>query len=51
MFVKISDDESRKLLSSSRVARLGCIVDGEPYVVPINYYFENDFVYSHSLPG
>jgi len=33
------------------VARLGCVVDGGPYIVPINYNFEDDYVYSHSLPG
>ena len=28
-----------------------CVVNGDPYVVPINYKFENDFIYCHSLPG
>ena len=27
------------------------MVDGDPYVVPINYKFENDFIYCHSLLG
>jgi len=39
------------MLGKGRVARLGCIVDGGPYIVPINYYFEDGCVYSHSLPG
>ena len=39
------------MLGTGRVARLGCIVDGGPYIVPINYYFEDGCVYSHSLPG
>jgi len=26
-------------------------VNGEPYIVPINYNFEGDYLYSHSLPG
>jgi nitroimidazol reductase NimA-like FMN-containing flavoprotein (pyridoxamine 5'-phosphate oxidase superfamily) len=26
-------------------------VDGGPYIVPINYYFEDGCAYSHSLPG
>lgn len=25
--------------------------NGEPYVVPVNYLFKQDGVYSHSLPG
>lgn len=39
------------MLAAERVGRLGCIVDGGPYIVPINYYFEEGYVYSHSLPG
>ena len=51
MFVRINEAESRSLLSTLNVGRLGCIVDGGPYVVPINYYFEAGYVYSHSLQG
>ena len=35
----------------ARIARLGCIVNAEPYVVPINCLFEDDSLYSHSLSG
>lgn len=51
MMKMLSDDEARKVLQSARVVRLGCIVNGEPYVVPINCHFEDDYLYSHSLPG
>ena len=51
MFVRLSEDESRSLLSRVRVARLGCIVEGGPYIVPINYFIEEGCAYSHSLPG
>ncbi|MGH9874501.1 MAG: pyridoxamine 5'-phosphate oxidase family protein [Pyrinomonadaceae bacterium] len=51
MITMLSDTEARKVLQSARVARLGCIVKGEPYIVPINYNFEDDRLYSHSLPG
>jgi nitroimidazol reductase NimA-like FMN-containing flavoprotein (pyridoxamine 5'-phosphate oxidase superfamily) len=51
MFTRLADNEAKALLATCRVARLGCIVDGEPYVVPINYYVEDGAVYSHSLPG
>jgi uncharacterized protein len=47
----LPESEARELLASNKIGRLGCIVDGEPYVVPINYVFEGDFIYSHSLPG
>lgn len=51
MFTKLSEIESLMLLGKTRVARLGCIVDGGPYVVPINCYYDEGSVYSHSLPG
>lgn len=51
MFSRLSEEESRNILSAAHVGRLGCIVDGEPYITPINYYAEGDSAYSHSLPG
>jgi len=51
MMKVLSDSEARKLFQAARVARLGCIVNGEPYVVPINCYIDGDELYSHSLPG
>jgi nitroimidazol reductase NimA-like FMN-containing flavoprotein (pyridoxamine 5'-phosphate oxidase superfamily) len=51
MMHMLSEDEARKLFLNARVVRLGCIVNGEPYVVPINCVIEDDCLYSHSLPG
>lgn len=51
MMKMLSTDNARSLLESAKVARLGCIVNGEPYVVPINCLLEGDFLYSHSLSG
>ena len=47
----LNEIEVRKVFQSARVARLGCIVNGEPYVVPISCHLEDDCLYSHSLPG
>jgi nitroimidazol reductase NimA-like FMN-containing flavoprotein (pyridoxamine 5'-phosphate oxidase superfamily) len=47
----LAEEEVLELLSSAKVGRLGCVDNGEPYVVPINYFFEARAVYSHSLPG
>jgi uncharacterized protein len=51
MLKTLSDDAARKLFSSARVVRLGCIANGEPYVVPINCLLEDNYLYSHSLNG
>ena len=51
MITRMSKEEAYELLRSKRVARLGCIADGRPYVVPINYVFDDECVLSHSLPG
>lgn len=45
------EDEARSLLRTAKVGRLGCVDNGEPYIVPINYIFEDDSIYSHTLPG
>ena len=51
MMKMLSDNEARKLFQFARTVRLGCIVNGEPYVVPINCLLEDNYLYSHSLPG
>jgi len=51
MITVLNESQARALLRSERVARLGCIVNREPYITPINYLFEDDCVYSHSLAG
>ena len=51
MLKQLSEAETRDLLASGRVGRLGCIVDGAPYVVPVSYIFRDDRIYVHSLLG
>ena|SRR5215467_11730265 len=47
----LTDFEARELIGNGEIGHLGCVVNGEPYVVPINYIFEDNSIYSHSLPG
>jgi nitroimidazol reductase NimA-like FMN-containing flavoprotein (pyridoxamine 5'-phosphate oxidase superfamily) len=52
MIVKELDrDECAAVLSASRLARLACSRDGQPYVVPIHYAYADDYLYSFSMPG
>ena len=51
MITPLSKEEAHALLTESRLGRLGCISEGGPYVVPINYVFDGENIYIHSLPG
>jgi len=51
MISTLSPEESYTLLRGSRVARLGCFDGAGPYVVPVNYVFDGEAIYVHSLPG
>lgn len=51
MITELKEEEARELLSGERIGRLGCIADGEPYVVPVNYIFDGECAIIHSLPG
>jgi nitroimidazol reductase NimA-like FMN-containing flavoprotein (pyridoxamine 5'-phosphate oxidase superfamily) len=47
----LNDAEALEVIKAGKVGRLGCIDNDEPYVVPINYLFDEGSIYSHSLPG
>jgi nitroimidazol reductase NimA-like FMN-containing flavoprotein (pyridoxamine 5'-phosphate oxidase superfamily) len=47
----LSETEARNLIAGGKIGRLGCVDNGEPYVVPINYVFADGSIYSHSLQG
>jgi nitroimidazol reductase NimA-like FMN-containing flavoprotein (pyridoxamine 5'-phosphate oxidase superfamily) len=47
----MNETETRELIAAGKVGHLGCVVQGEPYVVPINYLLEGDSVYGHSMMG
>ena len=51
MIHEMGEKEARDLLGSGRTGRLGCCAAGEPYVVPVNYLFDGECIYLHSLPG
>ncbi|MEK6288464.1 MAG: pyridoxamine 5'-phosphate oxidase family protein [Acidobacteriota bacterium] len=51
MITALSREGARALLTESRVGRLGVVYEGGPYVVPVNYVFDGENIYVHSLPG
>jgi nitroimidazol reductase NimA-like FMN-containing flavoprotein (pyridoxamine 5'-phosphate oxidase superfamily) len=48
---KLGEADARTILSEGSMGRLGCIAGGWPYVVPVNYFFDGNYIYIHALPG
>ncbi len=48
---EMTTQECRGLLTASRVGRLACVSEEQPYVVPISFVYENGNIYSFSLVG
>lgn len=51
MISRLTAEQSYALLRGGRVAHLGVVERGEPYVVPVNYAFDGEYIYLHTLPG
>lgn len=51
MINRMGEKESRALLRENITGRLGCSDQSKPYVVPVNYLFDGEFIYVHALPG
>lgn len=47
----LSAFECTKLLTATRVGRLACARDGQPYVVPIYVAYSENHLYAFSMPG
>lgn len=48
---KLKDTDAMAILREGILGRLGCIASGWPYVVPVNYFFDGNDIYIHTLPG
>ena len=51
MIGELSPVEIESVLHRHHVGRLACIVDGEPYLVPITFAYRDGFIYCHTVPG
>jgi nitroimidazol reductase NimA-like FMN-containing flavoprotein (pyridoxamine 5'-phosphate oxidase superfamily) len=48
----LTNEKSVELLQRNTHGRLGCVLEsGEPYVVPINYYFDGSWIFCLSAAG
>lgn len=52
MFIhEMTADECRTALEKAKVGRLGCALDSQPYVVPINFAFDGTYIYGFTTLG
>ena len=51
MLGELNKREVIDLLESQFFRRLGCHLNGETYIVPINYVYRKDAIYAHSGEG
>lgn len=43
--------EAQRILQAGRVAHVAYTIDGQPYVIPFLYYYEDGAVYLHGAPA
>jgi nitroimidazol reductase NimA-like FMN-containing flavoprotein (pyridoxamine 5'-phosphate oxidase superfamily) len=43
--------ECRSMLAAATVARLGCALNNQPYIVPIHINLDGDFIYGYATAG
>ncbi|MGZ3755493.1 MAG: pyridoxamine 5'-phosphate oxidase family protein [Mucilaginibacter sp.] len=51
MLGQLNETEIEELLKSQYVGRIGCYSDGVTYVVPVNYIYDGNCMYSHAGEG
>jgi len=48
---ELTDSQCREILSRASIARLGCSLDDQPYVVPVGIAYEENDIYVFSTLG
>lgn len=48
---ELNDTECREFLSQSSMARLGCSLNDQPYIIPVGFAYEDDFIYVFATLG
>ena len=51
IIAELDRSECMALLAAARLGRLACCNDGRPYVVPVHFALEGEFLYGFSLVG
>jgi hypothetical protein len=48
---EMTRDECQAMLAGTRLGRLACVRDQEPYIVPIYFAYSNPYLYGFTGPG
>jgi nitroimidazol reductase NimA-like FMN-containing flavoprotein (pyridoxamine 5'-phosphate oxidase superfamily) len=51
MTKEVADQECRVILTRASIGRLGCSLNDQPYVVPVYFAYEPDYIYVFSAVG
>ena len=51
MINEVADQECREILTRASIGRLGCSLNDQPYVVPVYFVYESDYIYVFSTVG
>ncbi len=51
MQTDLTTKQCEDLLKKNHYAHLGCVDNGQPYVIPITFVYKDGFLYSFSLEG
>jgi uncharacterized protein len=51
MLGELTREQIEQVLKSQYIGRIGCHVEGETYIVPVTYAYDQDCVYAHSGDG
>lgn len=51
MISPMGKTDAQALLKDKRLGRIGYQWQGIPYVLPVNYFYDGEYIYIHSLPG
>jgi nitroimidazol reductase NimA-like FMN-containing flavoprotein (pyridoxamine 5'-phosphate oxidase superfamily) len=52
MIKNLDENSALEFLAGRKFGHLGCVLEtGDPLVVPVNYLYQNQWIYIHSLPG
>jgi len=48
---ELNETECREFLSRSSMAKLGCCLNDQPYIIPVGFAYEDNFIYVFATLG